>query len=182
MEERYPELAEKRVAFGLTQELQNVVSYIGRFNMIEADRDMQLAIRNDLKANKAKITTAKYSGYVTIYDFAVNLKEEIKAGKGDVQAEQQESSAHRYLMMPEPVEPAKYGFSGTIQQQPTPARVFTAAHLSKMKTTGNFGYILKRAVKRSSKSAVLKQLAAFARKNKKHANKCLLYKEYIRCI
>mgnify|MGYP001406425865 CR=1 FL=1 len=47
---------------------------------------------------------------------------------------------------------------------------------------GNFGYILKRAVKRSSKSAVLKQLAAFARKNKKHANKCLLYKEYIRCI
>ena len=79
MEERYPELAEKRVAFGLTQELQNVVSYIGRFNMIEADRDMQLAIRNDLKANKAKITTAKYSGYVTIYDFAVNLKEEIKA-------------------------------------------------------------------------------------------------------
>jgi len=37
MEERYPELAEKRVAFGLTQELQNVVSYIGRFNMIEAD-------------------------------------------------------------------------------------------------------------------------------------------------
>ena len=62
MEERYPELAEKRVAFGLTQELQNVVSYIGRFNMIEADRDMQLAIRNDLKANKAKITTAKYSG------------------------------------------------------------------------------------------------------------------------
>ena len=48
MEERYPELAEKRVAFGLTQELQNVVSYIGRFNMIEADRDMQLAIRNDL--------------------------------------------------------------------------------------------------------------------------------------
>ena len=41
MEERYPELAEKRVAFGLTQELQNVVSYIGRFNMIEADRDMQ---------------------------------------------------------------------------------------------------------------------------------------------
>ena len=81
MEERYPELAEKRVAFGLTQEFQNVVSYIGRFNMIEADRDMQLAIRNDLKANKAKITTAKYSGYVTIYDFAVNLKEEIKAGK-----------------------------------------------------------------------------------------------------
>ena len=81
MEERYPELAEKRVAFGLTQELQNVVSYIGRFNMIEADRDMQLTILNDLKANNAKISKAKYSGYVTIYDFAVNLKEEIKAGK-----------------------------------------------------------------------------------------------------
>tara|TARA_B100001113_G_C20883165_1_gene523600 strand:- start:205 stop:660 length:456 start_codon:yes stop_codon:yes gene_type:complete len=108
------------------------------------------------------------------------MREEIKAGKGDVQAEQQESSAHRYLMMPEPVEPAKYGFSGTIQQ-PTPARVFTAEDLLRLKY-GNFGYILKRAVKRSSKSAVLKQLAAFARKNKKHANKCLLYKEYIRCI
>ena len=101
---------------------------------------------------------------------------------GRAQAERQESSADRYPPVPEPVEPAKYGFSGTIQQQPTPARVFTAADLSKMKTTGNFGYILKRAVKRSSKSAVLKQLAAFARKNKKHANKCLLYKEYIRCI
>ena len=59
MEERYPELAEKRVAFGLTQELQNVVSYIGRFNMIEADRDMQLAIRNDLKANRKNESTTQ---------------------------------------------------------------------------------------------------------------------------
>ena len=81
LEERYPELAEKRVSMGLVQELQNVISYVGRFNLVEAERDMQLLIMNDLKANKAKITTAKYSGYVTIYDFAVNLKEEIKAGK-----------------------------------------------------------------------------------------------------
>ena len=81
VEERYPELGEKRVAFGLTQELQNVVSYVGRFNLIEADRDMQLAMLNDLKANNAKIDKAKYWGYVTIYDFAQNLKEEIKVGK-----------------------------------------------------------------------------------------------------
>lgn len=81
IEERYPELAEKRVAFGLTQELQNVASYTGRFNLIEADRDMQLAMLNDLKANNAKIDKAKYWGYVTIYDFAQNLKEEIKGGK-----------------------------------------------------------------------------------------------------
>ena len=81
VEERYPELGEKRVAFGLTQELQNVVSYVGRFNLIEADRDMQLAMLNDLKANNAKIDKAKYWGYVTIYDFAQNLKEEIKGGK-----------------------------------------------------------------------------------------------------
>jgi len=81
VEERYPELGEKRVAFGLTQELQNVVSYVGRFNLIEADRDNQLAMLNDLKANNAKIDKAKYWGYVTIYDFAVNLKEEIKGGK-----------------------------------------------------------------------------------------------------
>ena len=40
LEERYPELGEKRVAFGLKQELENVVSYVGRFNMIEADRDI----------------------------------------------------------------------------------------------------------------------------------------------
>ena len=72
VEERYPELA-----FGLTQELQNVVTYVGRFNLIEADRDMQLAMLNDLKANNAKIAKAKYWGYVTIYDFAQNLKEEI---------------------------------------------------------------------------------------------------------
>ena len=75
------ELGEKRVAFGLTQELQNVVSYVGRFNLIEADRDNQLAMLNDLKANQAKIDKAKYWGYVTIYDFAQNLKEEIKGGK-----------------------------------------------------------------------------------------------------
>ena len=81
VEERYPELGEKRVSFGLTQELQNVVSYVGRFNLIEADRDMQLAMLNDLKANNAKIDKAKYWGYVTIYDFAQNLKEEIKGGK-----------------------------------------------------------------------------------------------------
>ena len=81
LEERYPELGEKRVAFGLTQELQNVASYTGRFNLIEADRDMQLAMLNDLKANNAKIDKAKYWGYVTIYDFAQNLKEEIKGGK-----------------------------------------------------------------------------------------------------
>ena len=81
VEERYPELGEKRVAFGLTQELQNVVSYVGRFNLIEADRDNQLAMLNDLKANQAKSDKAKYLGYVTIYDFAQNLKEEIKGGK-----------------------------------------------------------------------------------------------------
>jgi hypothetical protein len=81
LEERYPELAEKRVSMGLVQELQNVISYIGRFNLIEAERDMQLLIMNDLKANKAKITKAKYSASVTIYDFGVNLKEEVKTGK-----------------------------------------------------------------------------------------------------
>ena len=81
LEERYPELADKRVSMGLVQELQNVISYVGRFNLVEAERDMQLLIMNDLKANKAKITKAKYSASVSIYDFAVNLKEEIKAGK-----------------------------------------------------------------------------------------------------
>ena len=78
LEERYPALAEKRVSMGLVQELQNVISYVGRFNLIEAERDMQLLILNDLKA---KITKAKYSASVSIYDFGVNLKEEIKAGK-----------------------------------------------------------------------------------------------------
>jgi len=66
---------------GLVQELQNVISYVGRFNLIEAERDMQLLILNDLKANDAKITKAKYSASVSIYDFGVNLKEEVKAGK-----------------------------------------------------------------------------------------------------
>ena len=60
LEERYPALAEKRVSMGLVQELQNVISYVGRFNLIEAER---------------------YSASVSIYDFGVNLKEEIKAGK-----------------------------------------------------------------------------------------------------
>ena len=81
LEKQYPELADKRVSMGLVQELRNVVSYIGRFNLIEAERDMQLLIMNDLKANNAKITKAKYSATVSIYDFAINLKEEIKGGK-----------------------------------------------------------------------------------------------------
>ncbi len=68
LEERYPELGDKRVAFGLNQELANVISFI-------------LSIINDLKANEAKIEKTKYTAYVTIYDFAVNLKEDIKAGK-----------------------------------------------------------------------------------------------------
>ena len=81
LEKQYPELADKRVSMGLVQELQNVLSYIGRFNLIEAERDMQLLIMNDLKANNAKITKAKYSATVSIYDFAINLKEGIKGGK-----------------------------------------------------------------------------------------------------
>ena len=81
LEKQYPELADKRVSMGLVQELQNVLSYFGRFNLIEAERDMQLLIMNDLKANNAKITKAKYSATVSIYDFAINLKEEIKGGK-----------------------------------------------------------------------------------------------------
>ena len=81
LEKQYPELADKRVSMGLVQELQNVLSYIGRFNLIEAERGMKLLIMNDLKANNAKITKAKYSATVSIYDFAINLKEEIKGGK-----------------------------------------------------------------------------------------------------
>ena len=81
LEKQYPELADKRVSMGLVQELQNVLSYIGRFNLIEAERDMQFLIMNDLKVNNAKITKAKYSATVSIYDFAINLKEEIKGGK-----------------------------------------------------------------------------------------------------
>tara|TARA_R110002167_G_scaffold352282_1_gene565202 strand:- start:286 stop:699 length:414 start_codon:yes stop_codon:yes gene_type:complete len=61
--------------------MENVASYTGRFNLIEADRDNQLMMLNDLKANNAKIDVAKYWGYVTIYDFAVNLTEDIKGGK-----------------------------------------------------------------------------------------------------
>ena len=81
IEDRYPELGDKRVAFGLNQELANVISFIGRFNLVEADRDIQLSMLNDLKANDAKIEKTKYTAVVTIYDFAVNLQEDIKSGK-----------------------------------------------------------------------------------------------------
>ena len=47
LEERYPELGDKRVAFGLNQELANVISFIDRFNLVEGDRDVQLSIIND---------------------------------------------------------------------------------------------------------------------------------------
>ena len=65
LEQQYPELAEKRVSMGLVQELQNVISYVGRFNLIEAERDMQLLILNDLKANDAKITKWKNDKFIS---------------------------------------------------------------------------------------------------------------------
>ena len=45
--------------------------------------------------------------------------------------------------------------------------------------THRFGEILRKAAKRSSKAAVLKQLVAFGRKNKKYAKNCLFYREYV---
>lgn len=45
--------------------------------------------------------------------------------------------------------------------------------------THRFGEILRKAAKRSSKAAVLKQLTAFGRKNKRYAKNCLFYREYV---
>ena len=76
------------------------------------------------------------------------------------------------------------GFSGKIiyrqQQQPAAVtgQVFTPADFHKL--TGIGRKILRRAAKRSSKAAVMKQLMDFGRKNKKHAKKCLFYSKYVK--
>ena len=77
------------------------------------------------------------------------------------------------------------GFRGKIiygqQQQPAAVtgQVFTPADFHKL--TGIGRKILRRAAKRSSKAAVLKQLSDFGRKNKKHAKKCLFYAKCLTC-
>ena len=77
------------------------------------------------------------------------------------------------------------GFRGNIihqqQQQPAAVRghVFTPADFQKR--TGIGRKILRRAAKRSSKAAVMKQLMDFGRKNKKHAKKCLFYAKCLTC-
>ena len=68
---------------------------------------------------------------------------------------------------------------GSIQHQPAVSgHVFTMAGLQKRAGIGR--KILRRAAKRSSKAAVLKQLSDFGRKNKKHAKKCLFYAKYVK--
>jgi len=75
------------------------------------------------------------------------------------------------------------GFSGEIKyvvqpQLPAAGRVMTPYEIANMMRIGR--KILRRAAKRSSKAAVLKQLMDFGRKNKKHAKKCLFYAKYVK--
>ena len=69
---------------------------------------------------------------------------------------------------------------GTIQHQPgaVTGKVYTMADFQR---AGIGRKILRRAAKRSSKAAVLKQLSDFGRKNKKHAKKCLFYAKCLTC-
>ena len=62
LEERYPELGDKRgCTWVKSRTCTNVISFIGRFNLVEGDRDVQLSIINDLKVNEIKIEKTKYT-------------------------------------------------------------------------------------------------------------------------
>ena len=96
-------------------------------------------------------------------------EEKLKIEKAERMAQERERQRHMSALAGQ----------GTIQHQPgaVTGKVYTMADFQR---AGIGRKILRRAAKRSSKAAVLKQLLDFGRKNKKHAKKCLFYAKYVK--
>ena len=87
----YPELRDKRVGFGMTNRIIEVLEEAGRFYFVEEkdevinkmvkewERSVSGLLEEEL--NVGKFATTKWFAYAEIYDFAVSNQEEIKRRK-----------------------------------------------------------------------------------------------------
>ena len=88
---QYPELRDKRVGFGMTNRIIEVLEEAGRFYFVEEkdevinkmvqewERSVDGLLEQEL--NVGKFATTKWFAYAEIYDFAVSNQEEIKRRK-----------------------------------------------------------------------------------------------------
>ena len=90
----YPELRDKRVGFGMTNRIIEVLEEAGRFYFVEEkdevinkmvkewERSVSGLLEEEL--NVGKFATTKWFAYAEIYDFAVSNQEEIKRRKAKI--------------------------------------------------------------------------------------------------
>ena len=91
---QYPELRDKRVGFGMTNRIIEVLEEAGRFYFVEEkdevinkivqewERSVDGLLEEEL--NVGKFATTKWFAYAEIYDFAVSNQEEIKRRKAKI--------------------------------------------------------------------------------------------------
>ena len=91
---QYPELRDKRVGFGVTNRIIEVLEEAGRFYFVEEkdevinkivqewERSVDGLLEEEL--NVGKFATTKWFAYAEIYDFAVSNQEEIKRRKASL--------------------------------------------------------------------------------------------------
>ena len=90
----YPELRDKRVGFGMTNRIIEVLEEAGRFYFVEEkdevinkmvkewERSVSGLLEDEL--NVGKFATTKWFAYAEVYDFAVSNQEEIKRRKAKI--------------------------------------------------------------------------------------------------
>jgi hypothetical protein len=90
----YPELRDKRVGFGMTNRIIEVLEEAGRFYFVEEkdevinkmvqewERSVSGLLEEELSVGK--FATTKWFAYAEIYDFAVSNQEEIKRRKAKI--------------------------------------------------------------------------------------------------
>jgi len=91
---QYPELRDKRVGFGMTNRIIEVLEEAGRFYFVEEkdevinkivqewERSVDGLLEEEL--NVGKFATTKWFAYAEVYDFAVSNQEEIKRRKAKI--------------------------------------------------------------------------------------------------
>ena len=91
---QYPELRDKRVGFGMTNRIIEVLEEAGRFYFVEEkdevinkivqewERSVDGLLEEEL--NVGKFATTKWFAYAEVYDFAVSNQEEIKRRKASI--------------------------------------------------------------------------------------------------
>jgi|TARA_R100000081_G_C4783779_1_gene153195 hypothetical protein len=92
---QYPELQDKRVGFGVTQRIIEVLEEAGRFYFVEEKQEVVNRMVNEWERSVnglldkeldsvGKFAQTKYFVYAELYDFAVSKEEEIKRRKSKI--------------------------------------------------------------------------------------------------